>query len=409
MDAVDFLLLISSTLFICYVSGLFYTKTKIPDIIWLLGFGILLGPILGYFERESFVYLSPLMGVVALCIITFDSGIGVDIEMFMKTLPKSTALAVATFLAIVSSVGYVLSLLMPGVFTLLEGLLLGTMIAGISTVAIKGLLDGLKRLVPNLESTNAILMLESTICDPLRVVAAITIIKMIMLPGVSIRDSLRDIVYTFVVASGLGLALSLVWAEFLDKLRGRPLNYVMTMAALFPTYLLAEAVAGEGGGTMAAFTFGLVLANYGYVAKRLGVDRRLRPDKQRIIEFNEEIMFLIKSYYFVYIGLIVSLSRRYMLVGLGIVVLILAVRYAVASFIGRLLNFSREEQVISRLVFALGTSTLVMCQLPTMFDPKGTYIMNPEIYSDFCFPIVLGTVIFAAIASPMMARLQLKS
>ena len=33
------LLLISSTLILCYISGLIYTKTKIPDIIWLLSFG----------------------------------------------------------------------------------------------------------------------------------------------------------------------------------------------------------------------------------------------------------------------------------------------------------------------------------------------------------------------------------
>ena len=41
------LLLISSTILLCYVSGLLYTKTKIPDIIWVLAFGIILGPVLG--------------------------------------------------------------------------------------------------------------------------------------------------------------------------------------------------------------------------------------------------------------------------------------------------------------------------------------------------------------------------
>ena len=408
ISAESFLLLISSTLFLCYVSGLIYTKTRIPDMVWILGLGVLLGPVLGYFEKETFIYLSPLMGVVAICIITFDSGIEIDIRVFTKVFIKSAALTVATFIVVVLSVGYAIHLLMANSFTLLEGMLLGTMVAGLSTVALKSLLEGMRRHIPRLESTNAILNLESTLCDPIRVVVAITIIRIIMEPGVSTRDSLKDIVYTFVVASGIGLAFSLAWAEVLDKCRGRPLNYVMTLAALFPIYLLAEAFAGDGGGTMASFVFGLVLANYRHVARRLGLNRNLRPDKRRIIEFNREITFLLKSYYFVYIGLIASLSSRYMLVGLSLVAIILAVRYAITTFIGRLLKFSMEELVISRLAFTLGTSTLVMSQLPSIFDAERVYFTHPEIYPDLCVPIVLGTILFTAIASPQIAKRQLK-
>jgi len=402
-----FLLLVSSTLFLCYVSGLFYTKTRIPDILWLLGFGILLGPVLGVFEKDSFVSLSPLMGVVAICIITFDSGISLDMKTLQKTFFKSITLTLATFFAIVAAVGYSVSFLMPTRFSLREGMLLGTMVAGISTVAVISLMTGLRRLIPNMESARALLMLESTLCDPIRMVAAITIIRMIMLPSVSILDSAKDIVYTFVMGSLIGLVLSLVWAEVLDRLRGQPFNYMMTMAALFPTYLLGERI-GDGGGTLAAFVFGLVLANYRHFAKALNMNRSLRPDKGKIVKFNEEIVFLLKSYYFVYIGLIATLSREYFLVGFGIVAILLAVRYLVASGVGRLMGFSQEERIISRVVYALGTSTLVMSQLPSIFDPEMNYIVNPGIYTDLCFPIVLGTVVFAAIASPIIARRQLK-
>jgi len=402
-----FLLLVSSTLFLCYVSGLFYTKTRIPDILWLLGFGILLGPVLGVFEKDSFVSLSPLMGVVAICIITFDSGISLDMKTLQKTFFKSITLTLATFFAIVAAVGYSVSFLMPTRFSLREGMLLGTMVAGISTVAVISLMTGLRRLIPNMESARALLMLESTLCDPIRMVAAITIIRMIMLPSVSILDSAKDIVYTFVMGSLIGLVLSLVWAEVLDRLRGQPFNYMMTMAALFPTYLLGERI-GDGGGTLAAFVFGLVLANYRHFAKALNMNRSLRPDKGKIVKFNEEIVFLLKSYYFVYIGLIATISREYFLVGFGIVAILLAVRYLVASGVGRLMGFSQEERIISRVVYALGTSTLVMSQLPSIFDPEMNYIVNPGIYTDLCFPIVLGTVVFAAIASPIIARRQLK-
>jgi hypothetical protein len=49
-----------------------------------------------------------------------------------------------------------------------------------------------------------------------------------------------------------------------------------------------------------------------------------------------------------------------------------------------------------------------MSQLPLIFDPEMAFITNPGIYSDLCFPIVLGTVIFSSVASPIIAKRQLK-
>ena len=407
IGAEEFLLLISATLFLCYVSGLIYTKTRIPDILILLAFGVLLGPVLGIFQKDTFVAISPLMSVVAICIITFESGISLDVKTFRKALFKSFTLTILTFFAVMITVGYAVHFAMPATFSLLEGMLLGTMVAGISTMAVTSLLDGLQKLIPNLESTRAILTLESTLCDPIRVVAAITLIRMRMTPGFSLQGSAKDIVFTFVIGILVGLIFGLLWSEVLDRLRGRPLNYMMTMAVLFPTYIVGE-MAGDGGGTMASFIFGLVLANYNNVAKWLGMNRNLRPDYGKIMEFNEEIAFLLKSYYFVYIGLIVSISYQYLTVGFAVVALLLVIRYIVASLTGSLMRFTREEKVISRLVFTLGTSTLVMSQIPQIYDPAREFILNPGIYPDLCFPIVLGTVLFAALLSPVIAKSQLK-
>ncbi|MHA2344900.1 MAG: cation:proton antiporter domain-containing protein [Candidatus Hodarchaeales archaeon] len=85
----NLLLLVSSTLLLSYISNLMYNKTNIPDIVWLLGFGIILGPVLGYFDNSLFISLSPLMSTVALSIILFDAGIHLDITVskpFLKPL-----------------------------------------------------------------------------------------------------------------------------------------------------------------------------------------------------------------------------------------------------------------------------------------------------------------------------------
>ena len=407
LDANKILLLVSSTLILCYISGLFYTKTKIPDILWVLGFGIILGPVLGYFDKSLFLSISSLMSTVALSIILFDAGINMDITMLMKTMFKSTVLAIASFLSIVISLGFVLHYLMPDSFTLLQGMLLGSMVGGTSTIAVFSILGGINKLIPDIESSRVILMMESIISDPICIISAITLIKMIMMPGVSLEDSLKDILYTFILSSALGLLIGQMWAEALDKMRGQRLNYIMTLAILFPTYIIAEQVIGEGGGPMAALTFGLMITNYGYITRRVGIIRNVKIDKKRLREFHEEITFLIKAFFFVYIGLIVTISFEYLKLGLLIVVMILLIRFGVASIIGNIINFSYKEKVLTRLIFAQGLPAFVMSQLPFILDPHRQYFLNPEIFPNLCMPIVIGTVLFAAIAGPIIAKRQL--
>lgn len=402
------MLLVSSTLIICYISGLFYTKTKIPDIIWVLGFGILLGPVLGYFDKEIFLKLSPLMSTVALSIILFDAGLNLDIKLLFKALTKATILSVTTILSVIIIVGYTLVFLMPSSFTLKQGMLLGAMIGGTSTIAVVGVLSGLERLLHNIESTRVLLVLESVVSDPICIIASITLIRMIMMPGVSIADSIKDILYTFVLSSALGLVMGQMWAEILDKLRGRPYNYIMTLAILFPAYIIAEKMIGEGGGPMAALTFGLMIANYGYITRKFGVTRNVKVDKRHLRKFHEEITFFIKAFFFVYVGLIVTISGQYIKIGLGILALILFIRFLVVNLVGKALNFSSQEKILSTLVYASGLPAFVMSQLPLIYDPTRQHFLDPEIYPNLVMPIVLGTVLFAALTAPILAKSLLK-
>jgi len=408
IDANSILILVSSTLFLGYISGLFYSKTKVPDIIWLLAFGILLGPVLNVFNSELFVTLSPLMSIIALNIILFEAGINVDIRAIMETMIKSVALSVTTFVITLVAVGYFLHYLMPNNFTLLQAMLFGSMIGGTSTITVLGIIGGLEQLIRDLGNVKVILMMESVISDPLCIVAAMTFIRMIMLPGVSIQDGLKDILFTFSISSVIGFIVGMAWAQVLDVLRNRPFNYIMTIATLFPTYIFSESVAGHGAGPVSALTFGLAITNYQYIARRLGIERRVRVEKRKLREFHEEITFLIKSFFFVFIGLIISLSLDFMVYGLVLVCLLAAIRYVAVTLVSGALKFSKVESTLTKLIFANGLPALVMSQLPSIYDPERIFFPAPEIYTNLCFPIVIGTVIFGAMLGPIIAKKLLK-
>jgi cell volume regulation protein A len=404
----NLILLASFTLLVGYLSSLIYSKTKIPDIIWLLVLGILLGPVFGLFQKDFFIGLAPFMSIIALNIILFDAGINIDVVTLIETLGKSAALAICTFITTVILIGFGLSTFMPQSFDLPQAMLLGAMVGGTSTVSVYGVLSGLGNTIRNIDSARVILLTESIITDPICIIAAITIIRVIMLPGVSIAESFKDIFSIFVLSAAIGFFIGFIWAGIMDRLRGRPLLYMVTIAILFPSYILTEHLIGEGGGPITALTFGLAITNYGFFAKRIGFESIAKIDKRRLREFHEEITFFMKSFFFVYIGLVVTLSREYFLMGLAVAAIILVDRFFVATGVGYALGFSREEKLLTRLVRASGLPAFIMSQLPIIYDPHGGVFKNPDIYSNLCMPIVLTTVIFASVVTPLIARWRLK-
>ena len=403
IKAGELLILISSTLFLSYLSGLIYDKTRIPDVVWLLGFGLLLGPVLHVLKTSTFEALSPLMCIIALIIILFDAGINVDVREVVETMDKAVTLCLTTFTITLITIGVLLHLYMPDSFTSLQAMLFASMVGGTSTVSVLSILANLERLV-DMDGAKVILMMESVISDPLCIITSMTLIKMIMMRGVSPLDAAFRIILTFSASIIIGFTAGILWAKVLHLLRGRPLNYIMTLAALFPIYVLTESFIGPGGGPVSALTFGLAITNFNYIFRSMGLEERVWIDKYYLREFHEEITFFIKSFFFVFIGLISQPTERYITTGLLLVLLLAVIRLMAVKTISKPLHFTRNETIITALTFANGLPALVMSQLPNLYDPAHHFFQHPEAYTNLCLPIVLGTILFGALLGPLVAR-----
>ncbi|MCJ7731180.1 cation:proton antiporter, partial [Candidatus Bathyarchaeota archaeon] len=408
MEVENLIILVCTTLLLSFISSLIYRLTKIPDVIWLMGFGILMGSGIQYVDKALFNELAPLMSILALSIILFEAGINLDIITLIDNLGKSTILTLATVLSSIILVGIAANKILPQDFTLLQGMLLGAMVGGTSTVAVFGVLSSIEKIVPNCSSAKIMLTMESIISDPVCIIASITLIKMILHPGTSIRDGVSDIVSSFILSTILGLAIGLSWSTILNRLRNHPHTYMISLAILLPSYIVSEHLIGEGSGAMTALVFGLSITNFNFIMDRLGRAKRVRIDIGKLRSFHEEIVFFIKSFFFVYIGVVVSLSWKFFFVGFSVVILLVVMRYLVASGLGGVLRFTREELSISRVVFATGLPSFVMAQLPQIYDPRGSVFLTPGIYPDICMPIVLGTILFSGIVGPWMISNELE-
>ena len=130
LNVEGFLLLVSATLFLSYISSLIYSKTKIPDIVWLLCLGYVLGPVLNFFRYEDFIKIFEYLILVVVALFSFDTGINVNISSVMRNVVKALTLSATTFIAIIAVVGYSMHYLLPSRFPLFDGMLLGAMIGG---------------------------------------------------------------------------------------------------------------------------------------------------------------------------------------------------------------------------------------------------------------------------------------
>src|SRR3989338_5796030 len=173
LDTFSILALFGVTIIVGYIGYLFFDKTRITDVFWLMIFGILIGPVFNLVDRALFISISPFLAALALIIILFDAGINMDFFKMLRSFPRSILLAVLGVLLSVTSVAAV-SYYFVGL-PLLYAILLGVIVGGTSSeIAI----TIVKRLHMR-EHPKMIVTLESILTDPLVIVVAIVILNVI--------------------------------------------------------------------------------------------------------------------------------------------------------------------------------------------------------------------------------------
>ena len=63
---------------------LFFRKTSIPDVIFLLLFGVVLGPFTHVIDIEAIYGVLPYMAMFAISILLFDSGLRINIDRLLE-------------------------------------------------------------------------------------------------------------------------------------------------------------------------------------------------------------------------------------------------------------------------------------------------------------------------------------
>ncbi|WP_455377194.1 cation:proton antiporter domain-containing protein [Petrachloros mirabilis] len=384
-----------------------FKRTGIPSVLFLMGLGVLLGPVLGYANAASITWLAPYFGTLALLIILFDGGLNLQ---FMKVLKETPLALLYSVFVFAGSMGGVAALYVYGLEgEWPQGLLLGAILGGTAAAIILPVVSKLPSLR---DQTKVLISLDSAFSEVFVVVIALSIMGTFTQTGGKF-GVVREIFHSFFDALVLATLAGAVWARFLTWLAGQPLSYMLTLAAILVLYYVAEVVGASGAITI--LLFGLILANMESLAGRLVRPLRMligyELDKAKFVldEFlrriNEELSFLVRTFFYVLLGLIVDFSKfnwTLAIWGLAFFAIVVVVRVAVTYGLGVATgSWSGKERVLIAAMMPRGVATAVMS-----FLPASAGIPETENFPIYALTVITLGVVFMTLSMAVYRNLS---
>lgn len=188
--------------------------------------------------------IAQFIGIIALIIILFSGGLSTEWQQVRPIIKEGLLLSTFGVLITALAVGYVSSLLLG--LTLLEGLLLGSIVSSTDAAAVFSVLRAkgisLKgRLKPLLE-------LESGSNDPMAIFLTIGLIQLITQPHLSVFNMIGLFFQQMLIGAiiGFGMGKGMSFAINRIKLGYEGLYPVLTLSLVFLTFGLADLLGGSG-------------------------------------------------------------------------------------------------------------------------------------------------------------------
>ncbi len=381
------ILVLGATYFAAHFLAFVFEKTKLPDVLILMIVGMVAGPVLGIVTPDDFGRAGDVATTVALAVILFESGTTLSLSSIRSSVSRLVPLAVLTFILSVLIVAGLAMVCfgMPWALALATGAILG----GTSSAVVIPLVKSL-----NLsDRAGTLLILESAITDVLCIVFALALLDGYQDGGLSASVLAVDVLLSLGVAAIIGLAGGFMWLFVLNDVRRFPSTTFTTVAFAFLLYGFAELVGASGA--IATLAYGVAIANGPSAVKGREL-AHLTPIEKG---FFQEIVFLLKTFFFLYLGISMKISSYWpVIVALLVVAAIYFVRLWITKFtLGKLLE--PIESVYTSLLIPKGLAAAVLAGIPLQRQlPYG------ETIQIFAYAVVLLSIFTTAVLVPIAGR-----
>ncbi|MBN1156231.1 cation:proton antiporter [Candidatus Woesearchaeota archaeon] len=366
VDVTLVLLGISFILMFGFFAEFVFKKLGIPDILFLLMLGFVLGPhVLGYVPLAEIEKMAPVFTTFTLLFLMYDGAFNIDLASFAKGVGKGIKITFFNFF-ISSIVVFLVMLLFR--FSLEISLLTGFIIGGLSSAFV----------IPLLKQMNVggetyfILTFESALTDVLCIVFALTMMGIITLNSFSFKLVTAKLISLFAVAGFVGILAGILWIIIVRNLLKEHKAYMITIAYVILTYVVTEFL--NGNGAIAVLFLGLVLKNsrhlmqivHGIVKNEKHTEKKNAYNGITITSpieemFYSQISFFLKTFFFVYIGVLFNIAdRKALLIG-GIITVLLMFSRTLSKSITK--KFNMFDRKLMSSIFARGLAAAAIAQI----------------------------------------------
>ncbi len=381
------LLWVAVLIFVSAISSKLSDRFAIPALLLFLVIGMLVGSEgLGkiYFDNA---HLAKSIGIVALIFIIFSGGLDTNWRETKPVLWQGV---------ILSTAGVLLTALITGIFavyifrfSLLEGLLLGSIVSSTDAAAVFSILRS-KRISLK-QPLKPLLEFESGSNDPMAVFLTAGFLSIIIA-----RDAnIFSLVPRFFMDMGMGAAIGYLMAKITVfsisrlKLYYEGLYPAVMISLVLLTYVVAVSL--KGNGILAVYVAGLMLGRAEF------------PNKRMILKFHDGLAWLMQITMFVTLGLLVFPSQILPLIkpGLLLASLLMVVARPVSVLLCLLpFKMKMRKKIMVAWVGLRGSVPIILATFPFMAG-----IAQAGVIFNIVFFIVIASVLIQGTSIPIVSKM----
>lgn len=394
---------LGALIFCAHLFSAIFSKRRVPDVLFLVGIGILVGPVMGWIKPDVMGEMGNFFASVTLVFILVDSGIDMHIDDLRRYWVGVIYVMFFSFILSMASTA-VVTHYMAGL-EWLGATLVGSMVAGTGASIVIPMINQMKVS----DRTRTVLTLESALSAVLCIVVALAIMEGFKMGQIRFERVIGNVLAAFFMALLLGVVGGILWASLLQHVRRLQNSMFLTPAFVFVVYGVTEALGYSGA--ISALAFGLVLGNASYfdisffrkVARR--PDRQMQSLQPQEKTFFKEIVFVLKTFFFVYIGISIPFSDTWaLLCGAVVAAAIFVVRFVLVMIVGR--NNTPVDRWIVSIMMPKGLASAVLASMPRQINNLAGHVVIPFAERIEC--VVYSTIFFSIVICSLLVLLSRK-
>lgn len=355
----------------------------------LMVIGILIGPVFRIIDPASFGQFGPLFSHLVLIFILFESGTDLKFSEVKSSFRQSAGITTlgffTTWLVSFLICWFVLDL------SVLTCLFIGATIGGTSSAVVVGLV---KKIAVQ-PRTKTSLIMESAETDVFTLAIPIAILGIMITGYVEPHRVMIDFVSSIILALFIGITGAFLWSFIVNKIPTLKGTRFSTPAFLFILYGATEYLGFSG--PLTALSFGIAIGNLQYLEPK--ILERVFPNQSIVLPqeekyFFSEIVFLLRTFFFVFVGVNIQIGRSdWLFWGAMITIVLLVVRIVVIKWIVKKDTPLLDKSVMSFMI-PKGLGAAVIATLPLYEGHQDGHIIQSIAFSVILFSTLFCVALF---------------